>query len=500
MSKNLTCWTRERNDKTKYITCLEGQKKKSSNNNMRRNRNRTLDNRPTNLIPNPTENYNRQLQQDYIDRTMEETGMRNLEEFYNVSGITSNPSNLRERIGDYYVDSSGFRVIDNRTQQVENPNKLRDLVNRLNYIMGDKEISDYISTLGFTGELLDKMYSDLMGRMYDMEEYDDEAPHLDKYIRDNYKSQRGVRTTYTKLDDDANYPDEFLREIENYKFSYPVEYTIGDEEEWRTERSEMDYLDYSGDIRFPTEPLRHFIPNRAWYEALNRAIRKEQEQKKNIRELLQADEELDYDILPIDVSRGSTQRRVEAEDRRQQFLQRDTRNRFLDASNQREQDRRRREFSRTLSNPTEFVGSTQEDKYGDKFNPPLILDPKSPKSSGRTPYTRERGISQLLTNEYLSYMGLPKRPVRRHGTTGYIRGDGSMEEMTYLLDDMEENPDKYIGTSYGRRIKEHMNKYNTAYYYGLRRQLPQFKNDSKTKGQHEWNKRSNKMKELLNRI
>lgn len=65
-----------------------------------------------------------------------------------------------------------------------------------------------------------------------------------------------------------------------------------------------------------------------------------------------------FDIIPMDVSRGSTQRRVEAEDRRQQFLQRDRRNRFLDMTNINEATDRRKQFSRTLSNPTEFMGSS----------------------------------------------------------------------------------------------------------------------------------------------
>lgn len=495
MSKNLTCWTRERKDKSKYITCLEGQKQSNrsrtrttrpnlrpttsqrlnqlaierdnllnterlienrmegdemdeleeffgeqgiaeqyyiqNNNlrisNMRRNRNRVLDNRPRNLIPDPTEMYRQQLQrqsnllpdptnmyrqQDYLDRTMEEVGVRNLEEFYNVSGITSNPISMPSRVGDYYVDSSGFRVIDN-TPPPENPNKLRQLYDRLNYIMGDTEASDYISTLGYTGELLDRMYSDLMGRMSDMEEYDEDVPFLRNYIKNYYKSQRGVRTTFTKLDDDASYPDEFLREIE--KFEFPLKYEMGQTEQ--PEYSEMDYLDYSGDVKYPTKPFRRNIPNKAWYDAMKRTGK-----------------------------------------------------------------------------------SKEEDKYGDKFNPPQVLDKKSAKKSGRTAYTRDRPITQLLTQEYLDYMGLPPRPIRRHGTTGYIRGDGSMEEMTYLLDDMEKNPDKYIGTSYGKRIKEHMEKYNTAYYYGLRRQEPEFKTLSLAKGQHAWNKRSRKMKELLSKI
>jgi hypothetical protein len=115
-----------------------------------------------------------------------------------------------------------------------------------------------------------------------------------------------------------------------------------------------------------------------------------------------------------------------------------------------------------------------------------------------TGYTN-RPISQLLSEGYLDSLGLPERQIRRHGTTGTIRGDGSMEEMTYLLKDMTENPNKYKG-AYGKKIKEHMEKYNTAYYYGLRRQQPEFRDLRGSKGQKAWNERANTMKNLLSNI
>jgi hypothetical protein len=65
-----------------------------------------------------------------------------------------------------------------------------------------------------------------------------------------------------------------------------------------------------------------------------------------------------YDIIPMDLSKGSTQRRVETEDRRQQFLQRDRRNRFLDMTATQDSRERRQTFTRTLSNTNEFMGSS----------------------------------------------------------------------------------------------------------------------------------------------
>ena len=66
-----------------------------------------------------------------------------------------------------------------------------------------------------------------------------------------------------------------------------------------------------------------------------------------------------YDIIPMmDISRGSTQRRVEKQERREQFLQRDRRKRFVDMTERGDRDSRRREFTRTLSNPQQFMGKT----------------------------------------------------------------------------------------------------------------------------------------------
>ena len=72
-----------------------------------------------------------------------------------------------------------------------------------------------------------------------------------------------------------------------------------------------------------------------------------------------------------------------------------------------------------------------------------------------------------------------------------------MEEMTYLINDMINTPDKYKG-EYGKKIKHHMENYNSAYYYGLERQKPIHR--ARHKGQLAWNERTNKMKSLLEKI
>jgi hypothetical protein len=194
----------------------------------------------------------------------------------------------------------------------------------------------------------------------------------------------------------------------------------------------------------------------------------------------------------MDVSRGSTRRRVEAEERRQQFLQRDRRKSFLEATNEREARGRRRTFTQSLGDTTEFMGKTKTFTG----NPLADNTPKLRKRSSG--YAGERPQSQLLREGYLDSLGLPERPIRRQDS-GTIRGDGSMEEMTYLLKDMTENPNKYKG-AYGKKIKEHMEKYNTAYYYGLRRQQPEFRDLRGSKGQKAWNERANTMKNLLSNI
>ena len=240
--------------------------------------------------------------------------------------------------------------------------------------------------------------------------------------------------------------------------------------EQREERELDEFLDLDNFDNFLTESRRNLV----------------------IPDLLEANEQLDYDIIPMDLSRGSTQRRVEADDRREQFLERDRRQSFLEATNQSEARGRRRTFTQSLGDTTEFMGRTKT------FTGNPLAD-NTPKMRKRSSGYTNRPISQLLSEGYLDSLGLPERPIRRHGTTGTIRGDGSMEEMTYLLKDITENPNKYKG-AYGKKIKEHMEKYNTAYYYGLRRQEPEFRGLSLAKGQKPWNERANTMKNLLSNL
>jgi hypothetical protein len=114
---------------------------------------------------------------------------------------------------------------------------------------------------------------------------------------------------------------------------------------------------------------------------------------RTIQDLMRVNEDLDYDILPMDVSRGSTQRRVETEDRRQQFLQKDRRNRFLEMTNQNEATDRRKQFSRTLSNPTEFMGKT--------FTPPQI--PINPRYIKRMEKTKKQIAEKNYKSKQAEY-------------------------------------------------------------------------------------------------
>jgi hypothetical protein len=100
-----------------------------------------------------------------------------------------------------------------------------------------------------------------------------------------------------------------------------------------------------------------------------------------------------HDIIPMDISRGSTQRRVEIEDRRTSFLQRDRRNRYLDMTNTNERDNRRQAFSRTLSNPQEFMGKT--------FKAPQIpVNPRYLKRMAKTTKQIEEGNYKSKQAEY----------------------------------------------------------------------------------------------------
>lgn len=100
-----------------------------------------------------------------------------------------------------------------------------------------------------------------------------------------------------------------------------------------------------------------------------------------------------FDIIPMDISRGSTQRRVEIEDRRTSFLQRDRRNTFLNMTNTNERDNRRQSFSRTLSNPQQFMGKTFK-------APNEPVNPKYLKRMAKTTKQIEEGNYKSKQAEY----------------------------------------------------------------------------------------------------
>ena len=120
-----------------------------------------------------------------------------------------------------------------------------------------------------------------------------------------------------------------------------------------------------------------------------------------------------YDIMPMDTIKKGIQR----EDRRQEFLQKDRRDRFLEKSDKKEAEKRRRQFSRTLSNPNEFMGKTEK-----PFKPPQIpVNPRYLKTlannqkkidegnykSKQAEYRAKRTVRYL--KEYLEYDRLSKQ-------------------------------------------------------------------------------------------
>lgn len=214
------------------------------------------------------------------------------------------------------------------------------------------------------------------------------------------------------------------------------------------------------------------------------------------REERELDEFLDLDNFDSFLQQAHQQTedigRERERQNREQFLRRDRRNTFIQMTEQDDRDSRREAFTRTLSRPTEFMGRTTKREQTPVFRGnPLADDTPVLRKSG-SGYAGERPQSQLLREGYLESLALPKRNIKR-GNKGQLKGDGSMDEFRYLLKDMTDNPNKYKG-DYGKKIKEHLNQYNTAYYYGLRRQQFGYKNQKK------WNESSNQMKNLLDNI
>lgn len=121
-----------------------------------------------------------------------------------------------------------------------------------------------------------------------------------------------------------------------------------------------------------------------------------QRKKKEAPIIQDAIDSYKFDIIPMDISRGSTQRRVEREDRRQQFLQRDRRNRFLDMTATQDSRERRQAFSRTLSNPTEFMGKTKK-----PFKPPQI--PVEPRYLKRMEKTKKQIAEKNYKSKQAEY-------------------------------------------------------------------------------------------------
>ena len=187
--------------------------------------------------------------------------------------------------------------------------------------------------------------------------------------------------------------------------------------------------------------------------------------------LLESNELLDYGLLPMDLSRGSTQRRVEAEDRRQDFLQESRRDMFL------EDDRkfRRESFLRTLSKPNEFTMIKQKPKVISGS----FLD--------KITNTQVRG-SGILNDDYLDYMyskGLPKfrnqkrsdfYKAKKNRNYRIVADDGSQKELRGLVEYLES------GGEYKKDWDDHYLN-NNSHLIWLNTHYPKMKLENKRKPQ-----------------
>ena len=87
---------------------------------------------------------------------------------------------------------------------------------------------------------------------------------------------------------------------------------------------------------------------------MERKVRQGRGQNRNPPIIQDAIDSYKFDIIPMDKIKSGIKR----EERREQFLQRDRRKTFLEMTEKGDRDSRRRAFSRTLSNPQQFMGKT----------------------------------------------------------------------------------------------------------------------------------------------
>jgi hypothetical protein len=149
-----------------------------------------------------------------------------------------------------------------------------------------------------------------------------------------------------------------------------------------------------------------------------------------------------FDIIPMmDISRGSTQRRVEQQDRREQFLQRDRRKRFVDMTERGDRDSRRRAFSRTLSNPQQFMGKTYK-------APQEVVNPRYVKRF-------EKVKKQVAEGNYKSKQAEYRAKRQLQSLTEYMDLDTKRKQA--------KTPDEYTSLSQAMESGEFMKweRYNT---------------------------------------
>jgi hypothetical protein len=137
-----------------------------------------------------------------------------------------------------------------------------------------------------------------------------------------------------------------------------------------------------------------------------------------------------YDIIPMDKIKSGIKR----EDRREQFLQRDRRKRFVDMTERGDRDSRRRAFTRTLSNPQQFMGKT--------YKPPQdVMNPRYIKRFEKVKKTVAEGNYKNKPAEYRAkrqlqslteYMDLDKKRKQAKSDEEYTSLSRAMESGEFM--------------------------------------------------------------------
>tara|TARA_Y100000004_G_scaffold163631_1_gene193157 strand:- start:4905 stop:6260 length:1356 start_codon:yes stop_codon:yes gene_type:complete len=408
---DLKCWTRYNKKGGKYVVCNDSKGQKKSKVNYMSDYDEKLDLDILLGSLTDTEDEDTETEEEETPKPRLKTPKPKEE--------TPKPKPVKDKLPQIFYQMSN---IDN------------NLLNSINKRILDKYVEEEI----FEDNEDFLRYGQLMGQV---PEFDRRGmsivPELAEEVEDLYD--------YYDMEKNIVKPREFLDSImegkkeKSEKEIEELEDAVSESMRWRG-IDEYDFEDDETDeeyrrraYEYQTEEL--FDDNDEYFmeqDKINKALRRQklppnppklkqtkpyQPKMKPIPIIQDAIDSYKYDIIPMDTIKKG----IEREDKRQQFLQRDRRGRFLEKSNKREAEKRRRQFSRTLSNPNEFTLS-QISKTEKPFKPPQ--EPVNPRYIKRMEKTKK----QIAEGNYKSKQAEYRAKRQMKSLTEYLDLDAKSKK------------------------------------------------------------------------